>query len=98
MGLGWVRSRRCPGGDLPWSDSGLSVHALVLLASASAFASEPPLEIGSRRELFVDDFLIGKLTGGAALHLHQPQPQEVVLVTDPWGIRACTTPSPTGRG
>lgn len=43
-----------------------------------------PIPIGSRRELFVDDFLIERLSG-AELTLHRPQPREVVLVCDaPW--------------
>jgi hypothetical protein len=44
-----------------------------------------PIDIGSRRELFVDDFLIERLGGGAALRLHHPEPREIVLVLDaPW--------------
>jgi hypothetical protein len=42
------------------------------------------LSIGSRRELFVDHFLIDHMSG-ARLKLHPPQPQEVVLRFDqPW--------------
>jgi len=44
-----------------------------------------PIEIGSQRELFVDDYLIGQLSGDARQVLQKPVPQEVVLVTDkPW--------------
>lgn len=44
-----------------------------------------PLAIGSRLELFADDYVIDRLEGEASLHLHRPAPQEVVLVTDkPW--------------
>lgn len=68
----------------------LIAPVVVLLAGAAALAGESPLEIGSRRELFVDDFLIDKLTGGATLHLHEPQPREVVLITDrPWEGNTC---------
>ena len=43
------------------------------------------IAIGSRRELFVDDFLVDQLTGKAETRLHHPVPQEVVLVHDaPW--------------
>jgi len=43
------------------------------------------IDIGSRRELFVDDFLIEKLVGKAELRLHHPEPREIVLVHDaPW--------------
>jgi len=42
-------------------------------------------DIGSRRELFVDDFMIERLAGKAELRLHQPTPREVVFVFDaPW--------------
>lgn len=53
--------------------------------AADAAAAEPPLEIGDRRELFVDDRLIGRLEGGARQRLHQPTPRELVLRHDaPW--------------
>ena len=42
------------------------------------------IEIGGRRELMVDDYLIERLDG-AGLRLHAPAPRETVLVTDrPW--------------
>lgn len=41
-------------------------------------------EIGSRRELFVDDYLIERLRG-VKQQLHRPQPRDVALVCDaPW--------------
>ncbi len=41
--------------------------------------------IGSRRELFVEDALIERVTGAAQLRLHHPVPREVALVHDaPW--------------
>ncbi|NOY76275.1 MAG: glycoside hydrolase family 43 protein [Calditrichaeota bacterium] len=43
------------------------------------------MTIGSRLELFVDDFLIDHLSGRAELCLHHPTPREIVLVHDaPW--------------
>ncbi|MCX6910621.1 MAG: hypothetical protein NTY01_21630, partial [Verrucomicrobia bacterium] len=43
------------------------------------------INIASRRELFVDDFLIQKLAGKAELRLHHPEPREIALVHDaPW--------------
>ena len=43
------------------------------------------IDIGKRRELFVDRHLIEKMTGGAALLLHKPTMREVVLEHDePW--------------
>lgn len=47
-------------------------------------AEAKPLAIGSRRELFVDRFLIDKLTN-ARLQLHEPRDEGVVLRMDkPW--------------
>ncbi|MEO6647357.1 MAG: hypothetical protein ABIN89_13275 [Chitinophagaceae bacterium] len=43
------------------------------------------LEVGSQRQLFVDDFLVDKLLGKAELRLHNPTPQNIVLETnEPW--------------
>jgi hypothetical protein len=40
--------------------------------------------IGSRRELFVDDFLVERMAG-VELRLHKPEPRELVLTCDaPW--------------
>ena len=56
----------------------------LLVVNTSATAAEP-VEIGARRELFVDDSLVERLVGRAELRLHQPTPQNVALVTDePW--------------
>jgi hypothetical protein len=52
-------------------------------------AADPPA-IGSRLELLTDSFLIDSMTGDVAQHLHQPRPEEVVLVTDkPWEGNTC---------
>ncbi len=52
------------------------------LATINCFSA---IDIGSRRELFVDDFLIEKLAGKAELRLHHPEPREIALVHDaPW--------------
>ncbi|MBC8291435.1 MAG: hypothetical protein H8E37_14130 [Planctomycetes bacterium] len=46
--------------------------------------------IGSRLELFADDFLIDVLKDGARHQLHQPKAQEVAIVTDkPWEGNTC---------
>ena len=43
------------------------------------------IEIGSRRELFADDFLIAHLDDGLSRKLHEPTREEIVLRTDrPW--------------
>lgn len=56
---------------LPWALSGVST-------------AWEPIDIGSRRELFVDQFLIERLDQ-ARLVVHQPQPREVALTMDqPW--------------
>ena len=42
-------------------------------------------DVGSRRELFVDDFLIDSTSGAIERRLHHPDPREVVLKLDqPW--------------
>jgi hypothetical protein len=47
------------------------------------------LDIGSRRELFVDDTLIERMDG-VDLRLHHPTPREIVLVHDaPWEGNSC---------
>ena len=48
------------------------------------------LDIDSRLELFVDDYLIEELSGGAARRLNSPQPKEVAMVFDrPWEGNTC---------
>ena len=47
-------------------------------------AEKKPVDIGSRRELFVDDFLIEKMKG-VSLKLHQPTPDGDAIAFDkPW--------------
>ncbi len=77
----------------------LFASGAVALASIGAQAQENPkgeaaggpINIGSRRELFVDDFLIEKREG-VELRLHSPTPREIVMVKDsPWeGVGGCT--------
>lgn len=60
---------------------------LLVLAGAVCAASGAPeaTDIGGRRELFVDDALVERISGQAALRLHHPQPQDVAIVHDaPW--------------
>ena len=50
---------------------------------------ESAIDIGSRLELFVDDYLIDRLAG-ATLNIHSPSPQNVVLRFDrPWEGNSC---------
>ncbi len=60
---------------------------LLLLLSLAwlPVRADEPLDIGSRLELFVDDYLIGEMTEDVHQQLIEPEPREVVLVTDePW--------------
>lgn len=51
---------------------------------AAQQAGPDVLDIGSRRELFVDDYLIGELNG-AERRLHRPVPRDIALTHDaPW--------------
>jgi len=64
----------------------LSTFAILTVATAVA---DDPIDIGSRRELFVDEYLIESM-GGVLRVLHQPEPREVVLTTDkPWEGNTC---------
>ncbi len=70
-----------------------SAAAIGLASSTPIFSSRqataadtdsPTVDIGTRRELFVDDFLIDRLDG-TRLALHAPQPREVAFKFDkPW--------------
>ncbi len=63
------------------------VAAMIL---SPALAAEPPIDVGSRLELLVDDHLIARLGGGARQALHHPTPREVVMVYDaPWEGSGC---------
>ena len=63
------------------------VAAAVLLALTvtAVCGTEEPCGIGGRRELFVDDAVIGKTSGDLRLVLHRPERREIVFKTDkPW--------------
>ena len=64
---------------------------LTMLAScwlctlAEELPAAEPIDIGSRRELFVDDYLVDRFVGKAELRLHRPTPREIVFNCDkPW--------------
>ena len=60
------------------------ILAISVLLVASTIRAEAPIRIDSRRELFVDDYLIQSLDG-ARRAMHHPMPQEVALTHDaPW--------------
>ncbi len=74
-----------------WKPAGLcfliaaSVFASVDSADGGDAKKQTVIDIGSRRELFVDDYLVDRLTGKAELRLHHPTPREVAIVHDaPW--------------
>jgi hypothetical protein len=55
-----------------------------VIALAEICVAVEPLKLGSRRELFVDKYLIERMDG-VALRLHPPVAQDVALVCDaPW--------------
>ncbi|MHC4879992.1 MAG: hypothetical protein ACYTGL_26370 [Planctomycetota bacterium] len=57
---------------------------LILLCSVTALSAAEAIDIGSRRELFVDHLLIDQLDG-ARLAMHRPQPRQVSIRFDkPW--------------
>ena len=62
------------------------IYALLILSCPLVFNhAQEPIDIGSRLELFVDDYIIDTLSGEARIILHQPTPREVAIVHDePW--------------
>src|SRR5687768_16561635 len=61
----------------------ISFLLTCLIAFTSIRAAEP-VNLGSRRELLVDDHLIDRMSG-VTLKMHQPQAHEVALICDaPW--------------
>jgi len=63
---------------------GIVLSSAITVARADETAGTKPIDIGSRRELFVDDFLV-ESRQGVALKLHKPEPRDLVLVCDtPW--------------
>jgi len=67
----------------------VGLMGLVSLAAAAGGKDQTVCDLGSRRELFVDDWLIADITG-ASLRLHHPVPREVVFSFDaPWEGNTC---------
>ena len=72
---------------IPITATLLAGLAWLLPLSATA---QDTIDIGSRLEPLVDDFLIQRLDGDAKLQLNKPQAREVVLVTgEPWEGNTC---------
>ena len=77
---------RQPGLNLS-STPGLLLSLLGLFAGILSVQAQ--IDIGSRLELFVDEYLIAE-SEGMSLQLQQPESQEVVLVTgEPWEGNTC---------
>ena len=67
--------------------------ALLVQLAATAPAAEP-IDIGARRELMVDDYLIEGMSAGARLVMHRPTPREIAIVFDqPWEGNASGYPT-----
>lgn len=57
----------------------------VFIIGITSGRAEDPVQLGSRRELFIDQSLIAQLTGKADLRLHHPTPKEVAITFEkPW--------------
>ncbi|MEA1951869.1 MAG: hypothetical protein U9N87_10820 [Planctomycetota bacterium] len=78
----------------------MKTHSLTLLCSfimlatltngAARAAETTPIDIGSRRELLVDNYLIDKSSGETRLVLHKPTPRKIAIVHDePWEGNSC---------
>jgi len=81
---GPVISRRACLGRIVAASAGGSFVSTLLSRGSRAAETGPPIDVGTRRELFVDDFLIARMDG-AELKLHKPEPRDVALVCDrPW--------------
>jgi hypothetical protein len=67
----------------------LALFLTLAVADLSSALLAEPIDIGNRREPFVDGFLIDTLTG-VTHEVQQPTPREVVLTTDePWEGNTC---------
>ena len=63
----------------------MACSAVLAFAMSSPAAPAEPIDIGSRLELLVDDFLIDSMNDGVRLELHHPIRREIVFKTDaPW--------------
>jgi len=68
---------------------GVALVASGAWNTACAVAQEP-IRIAGRWELFVDRYLVEQIQGDVELRLHEPVPQEVVMVHDkPWEGNSC---------
>ena len=68
-----------------------NVLVLIPLAALWGMAqAQDPVNIGDRRELFLDNLMVDGLEGGAQRVFHHPVPREVVITFDqPWEGNTC---------
>jgi len=67
-----------------------AVLILMGVWGTAGAAAEAPIQIAVRWELFVDPYLIEPMRGDVELRLHEPVPQEAVIVHDkPWEGNSC---------
>lgn len=68
----------------------LFILAFFIIPTSCFSQNEKPINIGDRLELFVDHYLIDKLSGDAELRLHQPIRREIAIAGDePWEGNSC---------
>src|SRR5262245_39775543 len=62
-----------------------TVGLLALLVTAGALRAAEPIDVGSRRELMIDDALTERMSGQASLQLQHPEKRAIALIHDsPW--------------
>jgi len=84
------RRQKCTASALTIAGYFALICAAGPLATASAQKEEVPLNIGSRLELFVDEYLIDTMEG-ITRKMHSPQRREVCMVFDrPWEGKGST--------
>ena len=63
----------------------LRIFLFCLVTIPSIACAEAPIDIGNRRELFVDEYLIESIDESLSLQVKRPDPQEVIFEADePW--------------
>ena len=68
----------------------LCLTSLLLVLVSYAELAEDAIQLGSRLELLLDDYLIQRKSGEVELYLHHPVARNVALVTDAsWEGNAC---------
>jgi len=68
----------------------MSTAAATTMVLVLGLSAEAPIDIGSRLEMMVDDYLIDTMEGQARLCLHRPTAREVAVVHDAlWEGNSC---------